>query len=77
MIVISVPQTSEIEHFYELQYKHFKFKTSDSQAYGNEDKHHWKVKVMNKDFRNYFVDYHSDNKNNNLSRATIIYCPNV
>lgn len=51
-VINLIPQTHETERFYDIYYKYFKHKNSDTQAYGNEGKQYWDVKIMNKDFKN-------------------------
>lgn len=75
-ILTTVPQTSEVEQVYDFPYKHSKFKNGESQVYGNDDKEHWKVKAMNKDFRNHFIYYQFD-KTENLSTGGISDCQNI
>lgn len=76
-ILTSVPETNEIEHFYNLSDKYSKFKEGDSQVYANDDKKHWKVKFMNPDIKNYFVKHEFDKTDNNLSREDALKCQNA
>jgi len=75
-VFATIPQTTEIEQVYDLQYKYSKFKNGESQVYDSDDKEHWKVKAMNKDFKNYFV-YNQFDKPENLSKGGVPHCQNV
>jgi hypothetical protein len=76
-VFTTIPQTTEIEQVYDFPYKYSKFKNGESQVYGNDDKDHWKVKAMNKDFRNHFIYYHQFDKTENLSIRGVSYCQNA